>query len=722
MREVRNLLIGFEIDDKMSQMAYYDRSSREAVSLPAKVGTNVYRFPTVLAKSRDREEWHYGLEAEYFASENTAVPVKHLLRRAENNQSAEINGERYEAWELLSIFFKESLKLFGLPDIVPATRALCVTTRHLNPNLASAIRKALRTIGFSDDQFLMEDNSESFYYYCYSQRPQIRARSMGLLEFEDDRVKLSFLDENRKKDPHIVRLNFQNELHLPKNDDDRDLVLAQFIKRECGARQISAIFITGNGFSQKWAKMSVHALAECGQHVFEGDNLFVKGACWAAAEKKEFHHMKRRVYEGSDLVRDGLTIDVIDKGALGVKPLLVPGRNWYENGASVDFILDGRREIVLTKTGPDGHSRENLKIELTGLPERPNRTTRIHLTVECLSEKTCHVRAEDLGFGEFFPATHKVWEMDIPLSEAPVEVPEEVTPDTEKADFEEEASPVAKPEEAETAGQKAEELKNKPLQTEKAAELKKPAEEADIRKEPVSVHKTKHFIVPEIPPEEDVKKDDAETGQEEKASATPISIIPEVPLMAAIERSNQHQESEKHGEYPEPAIRIETEKKQGNPVLAEESDTQGKTDSMSGTGPLPEKPESAAQKRKLTPEEKRREEDHRRLAEMSGTGGATPEERKSTLERLFNLQIPSIQPKGRSEDSDTVRRSGGARLKAALTGSEKDKSPESTRGAGRKKEQPKKRAPYSMRFGIDFDADIPEEEEIDTDIKGGDDQ
>lgn len=702
MREVRNLLIGFEIDDKMSQMAYYDRSSREAVSLPAKVGTNVYRFPTVLAQSREKDEWHYGLEAEYFASEGTAVPVKHLIHRADNNQSAEINGVRYEAWELLSIFFQESLKLFGLPDIVAATRALCVTTRHLNPNLASAIRKALRAVGFSDDQFLMEDDSESFYYYGYSQQPQIRARSMGLLEFFDEKAVLSFLDENRKKDPHVVRLNRQNELHLPKNDDDKDLVLAQFIKRECGSRQISAIFITGNGFSQKWAKMSVHALAECGQHVFEGDNLFVKGACWAAAEKKEFHHMKGRVYEGGDLVYDGLTIDVIDKGALGVKPLLVPGRNWYENGAAVDFILDGRKEIVLTKTAPDRRSRENLKIELTGLPERPNRTTRIHLTVECLSEKTCHVRAEDLGFGEFFPATHKVWELDIPLSEAPEEVPEEMTPDTTeaKAGSIDEISPAAESSEPETAGQKKEEPKAELSETKKAEEPK----------EPVSVHKAKHFIVPEIP-EEETPADLTET---------PISIIPEVPLMSAIETSNQHQEAEKHGEYPEPAIQAETVDRQEaeSTVPQEKPDVNRKVNRASKVKPVPEQDE---QKKSLTPEERRREEDHRRLAEMSGTGGATPEERKSTLDRLFNLQIPSIQPKAGNEDSNPGRRSGSSKLKAALNGLGKEKSSENVKKNDLKREQEKKKAPYSMRFGIDFDADIPEEEEIDTDIKGGDD-
>lgn len=717
MREVRNLLIGFELGDEMSQMAYYDRSSREAVSLPAKVGTNVYRFPTVLAKSREKEEWHYGLEAEYFAREGTAAPVKHLVRRAEKRESAEINGQRYEAWEMLSVFFRESLKLFGLPNIVTATRAICVTAPKLNPNLASAIRQALRAIGFADDQFLMEDTAESFYYYGYSQQPQIWARSMGLLEFSGTKVRLSFLEENRKKNPPVARLNYQAELHLPKNDDDKDLVLAHFIKKQCGTRQISAIFITGNGFSQKWAKMSVHALAECGQRVFEGDNLFVKGACYAAAEKKEFHRMKGRVYEGDDLVRDGLSIDVIDKGALGVMPLLVPGRNWYENGASLDFILDGRKDIVLTKTGPDGHTRENIRLPLEGLPERPNRTTRIHLTAECLSEKICHIRAEDLGFGEFFPATHKVWETEFKLSE-PQTAEEEPAAEEEKSAAEEE-----KPKEEEkklTAQEDAaaeqqlsgtsETHVEKPDPDGKTKEVKSAPDEK--RNETVSVHKARHFIVPEIPREEPVnrKKDTDFAHVNEEEPEKTVSLIPDVPLMATIKRSEEHRKAERRGDYSQDAVTA--------------------ADKLSGASDTSiEKAEDKPEDRKksfwetpgpntMTPEEKRHQEDLKRLDEMSGTGGATPEERKSTLDRLLHLQIPSIQPEN-GESSEGQKASDAGKITAADGSSDTE---DNTRLDDRQKKKKKKRAPYSMRFGIDFDADIPEEDEIDTGIKGGDDQ
>ena len=45
MNEVRNILVGFDFGEKVSQLCYYDRREGEPVSLPVKVGTGQYTFP-----------------------------------------------------------------------------------------------------------------------------------------------------------------------------------------------------------------------------------------------------------------------------------------------------------------------------------------------------------------------------------------------------------------------------------------------------------------------------------------------------------------------------------------------------------------------------------------------------------------------------------------------------------------------------------------------------
>ena len=55
MNEVRNILVGFDFGEKVSQLCYYDRREGEPVSLPVKVGTGQYTFPNVLSKKPGEE-------------------------------------------------------------------------------------------------------------------------------------------------------------------------------------------------------------------------------------------------------------------------------------------------------------------------------------------------------------------------------------------------------------------------------------------------------------------------------------------------------------------------------------------------------------------------------------------------------------------------------------------------------------------------------------------
>ena len=52
---------------------------------------------------------------------------------------------------------------------------------------------------------------------------------------------------------------------------------------------------------------------------------------------------------------------------------------------------------------------------LDEMPERKPGTTRVGLQMSMTSDNTIYVRVEDLGFGDFYPATYKTWEKEIVL-------------------------------------------------------------------------------------------------------------------------------------------------------------------------------------------------------------------------------------------------------------------------------------------------------------------
>ena len=415
MNEVRNILIGFEINADASQICYYDRAAKEPVQVAAKVGTNLYAFPTVLAKARGRDEWHVGYEAEYFAGSGGVLRLPEPLGALEKAEAVMVDGAKMEPYELLARFIRESLRILGLPDAVRCIGGICVTTRALTPALAVGIRRALLSLGIARDACFVQDENESFYYYGYSQGPEVASRNLALLKFAVNEVTFRSMTEMRRAKPATVTVDEKESLTLSADPEARDEAFAEFVKSWNENSNYSGIFITGSGFSSKWAKKSVKALSRGGARVFAGDNLFVRGACLTCVERLERRAFRNRIYLGPELAMATVGIDVRDGGNVVFYPLVRAGISWYENAAECQIILDDRRDLMVTVVSMDGEHHRNEKLPLAGLPERPEGATRLLIAAECVDKETCRVTARDLGFGELYLGSGMVWTKDVRL-------------------------------------------------------------------------------------------------------------------------------------------------------------------------------------------------------------------------------------------------------------------------------------------------------------------
>ena len=68
------------------------------------------------------------------------------------------------------------------------------------------------------------------------------------------------------------------------------------IERCLGTDRYSSLFLVGEGFDREWAKASIPVLCRNHCHVFYGNNLFAKGACYAAWEKVEEKNLKNYLF------------------------------------------------------------------------------------------------------------------------------------------------------------------------------------------------------------------------------------------------------------------------------------------------------------------------------------------------------------------------------------------------------------------------------------------
>lgn len=409
MNEVRNIVIGFQLGRKTSQICYYDRKLQEPVSVATKVGSTLFEFPTTLCKKINSDSWHFGLEAEYFGQQDGMLYVDRLYECNESDVPVEVDGVLYEPWQLLAVFFRESLKMLGVQDQAKAVSGMMVTVESLDAVLADNLKKALDTLELKKGCCKIQNYGESFYYYAFYQKPELYLKKVALMEFDEKKLYLQTLQIEKATKPMLVTLSEKQEYTLGDTPEQWDQDLYQVLCQTMEMDAYACAYLIGNGFDRTWAVTSLPRLVKGARRVFSGNNLFVKGACYAAKEKTEEKRLKEYLYVGEDLVRTNVGMEMIVHGMNGYYPLIKAGENWYEAEHSCDFILDDKTELNFLSSPMEGGEKKVFAMELPNLPKRPNRTTRLHLEIWAESAKQCRIRVTDMGFGEMFPATGRSW-------------------------------------------------------------------------------------------------------------------------------------------------------------------------------------------------------------------------------------------------------------------------------------------------------------------------
>ena len=179
---------------------------------------------------------------------------------------------------------------------------------------------------------------------------------------------------------------------------------------------MSSAYLLGDGFRDGWAKKSLQFLCR-NRRVFQGNNLFCKGACFGLMEKIEPSQTgNEHIFLGPDKLKSNIGMNVMRRGKESYYALLDAGENWYEVHKECEFILPGEENhvsfLITPLTGRQAVIRD---IRLDEAPVRENAFSRYALEVKMSSPECVELTITDLGFGELFPAGKKVWTKQITL-------------------------------------------------------------------------------------------------------------------------------------------------------------------------------------------------------------------------------------------------------------------------------------------------------------------
>ena len=274
----------------------------------------------------------------------------------------------------------------------------------------------------------MIGRAESFFYYNISQPEELWIHDVLLCDFSGSSLKTFLFTANRRTTPTAVFVEEASFLHVRRleatgNEEEEerrkgklDRYFADAVGQVLRDRTVSMVYLIGEGFEGEWYRESLKLLCQ-GRRVFLGNNLYSKGACYAARERLSASRLSADyAFLGRDMIKANVGMHVQRRGQDAYLALLDAGTNWYEAKKEVEFLLEEENGFSLRVTPLNGREVREVLIALKGLAKRPARMTRIRMRVDMTDVDTVRINMEDLGFGEFYPATHQFWEETFSLA------------------------------------------------------------------------------------------------------------------------------------------------------------------------------------------------------------------------------------------------------------------------------------------------------------------
>lgn len=404
------VIVGYDLGNKYAQISCYVTGSEEEIrTLSSVAGSSVYTIPLALSKRQGVNQWFYGSEAIRYAGEEEGILVENLLKLARDGEPVQIDGAPIDPVALLTLFLKRSLGLLSQVTNTERIGALMITCEELDHRMLEVLTAATEGLHLKTDQICFQSHVESFYYYNLYQPEELWRHKTILCEYGDASIHTYCMECNRHTAPVVA---YMEEREFPFPVPESDEKMQEIAKKLCENQMISSVYLIGETFSRDWMKESLRYLCK-GRRVFQGNNLFSKGACYGMMERLTPGEAgKNHVFLGKDKLKSNIGMKVLRQGEESYQALLDAGSNWYEAQNTMEFyLLEGRAvEILITSLTGKGNRIARIVPE-----ELQEGIIRLRISVEMRDDTHLKVELEDLGFGTFRAATHHIWKEEIKL-------------------------------------------------------------------------------------------------------------------------------------------------------------------------------------------------------------------------------------------------------------------------------------------------------------------
>ena len=417
-----SVLVGYDLGERYSQISYCIYGQEDVDTVATVVGTKQYNIPTMLCKRKGVNQWYYGKDAVKYADAEDMFPVDGILMAARKGDEIELDGEVFDPVALLTLFVKRSMALMNFIAPIEKMDAIMFTVDELDDRMVEILSLASANLGFKTSHIYFQSHTESFYSFMLHQPPELWYHQVMACEHDGRRLKLYRMECNKRTTPVVVLIEEQTYETLVIPDETEEEKIRQdaylladerflgIVQAVCEGRFLSSVYLLGDGFKAGWQERSLQFLCH-NRRVFQGNNLFSRGACYGLLEKLEpSEEGRRHIFLGRDMLKANIGMNVVRQGKASYYALLDAGQNWYESYRECDFLLTKEKELQFVITPLNGKKIETKVISLSDDGGGRAPFTRYHMEMRMGAPDQVLVKVKDLGFGELFLSGGRVWE------------------------------------------------------------------------------------------------------------------------------------------------------------------------------------------------------------------------------------------------------------------------------------------------------------------------
>lgn len=423
--EKQKLMVGYDLCTDYSQISYYNVEKEEPDSIELDGQAEI---PTALCRLFADGQWLVGQQALQAAQEGKGVLVQNFASHIADDPIADVAGDRVEKAQLISIFLSKTLEAIRMMSEDAEVGFITITMETLDLATADALKRAFSALGIREEALALESHRLSYEYYALSQRRELWTHDVGLFEYDRHGLRYHHLSTSWKHHPPVVtaettQLNQYLDGHeladpVPPEMDKNFL---EAIKEVSARRTISTYYLMGEGFDgagsgKSWMNLSLKQLCAMKRHVFVGQNLYARGACYHSYDQGALGKKPGFIAANAGLLTKDVYLRSVHKHAPQKLLLAAAGTPWYSAVSKKMIIIDGQEQLVIRMRDPLTNFEQTALLPLDDLPKRPPKTTKLLIETSFQSETSCHIRVTDMGFGEIFAATDKVWQKQFDIN------------------------------------------------------------------------------------------------------------------------------------------------------------------------------------------------------------------------------------------------------------------------------------------------------------------